>query len=125
MKAKARLLAPSRKMSLTVSLFYILTFVSIPTLVLYAPAHEQNFMTDAGKDNDVIAGRLLEITVALAGIATAIALYPVLRKENESMALGLVASRVLEATTRFVGVAFLLSLVTLHHDKRCSKWFSY
>jgi hypothetical protein len=36
-----------------------------------------------------------------------------LKKQNESAALGLVASRVLEASTMFVGVAFLLSVVTL------------
>ena len=51
--------------------------------------------------------------VALAGISTAVVLYPVLRKQNESAALGLVAARILESGTIFVGVAFLLSIVTL------------
>jgi hypothetical protein len=108
--------SPYRKVSLTAGLLYILTFVSIPTLVLYAPAHKQNFITDTVNDNGIMIGGLLEITVALAGMATAIVLYPVLRRQNESMALGLVASRVLEAVTMFVGVAFLLSLVTLHQS---------
>jgi len=58
-------------------------------------------------------GGLLEITVALAGIGTAILLYSVLKKQNEVLALGLVAARVLEAATIFLGVAFLLSVVTL------------
>jgi hypothetical protein len=34
----------------------------------------------------------------------------VLRRQNESLALGLVASRVLDAGTMFVGLAFLLSV---------------
>ena len=51
--------------------------------------------------------------MALAGIGTAVVLYPVLRKQNESAALGLVAARILESGTIFVGVAFLLSIVTL------------
>lgn len=51
--------------------------------------------------------------MALAGIGTAVVLFPVLKKQNERLALGLVASRVLEASTIFLGVAFLLSIVTL------------
>jgi hypothetical protein len=51
--------------------------------------------------------------VALSGIGTAVALYPVLKKQNEGLSLGLVCSRVLEAGTMFAGVAFLLSVVTL------------
>jgi hypothetical protein len=107
---------PYRKVSLTAGLLYILTFVSIPTFVFYGPVHERNFIAGNGNDNAIVIGGLLEITVALAGIATAIVLYPVLKKQNESMALGLVASRVLEAATIFVGVAFLLSVVTLHQS---------
>jgi hypothetical protein len=105
---------PFRRVSLTAGLLYILTFISIPTFVLYGPAHGANFIIGNGSDNAIIAGGLLEIVVALAGISTAIVLYPVLKKQNESMALGLVAARVLEAATIFVGVAFMLSLVTLH-----------
>lgn len=106
--------SPFRKVSLTAGLLYVLTFVSIPTLTLYGPAHDQNFIIGNGSDSNILIGGLLEIIVALAGIATAIVLYPVLKKQNQSLALGLVASRTLEATTIFVGVAFLLSLVTLH-----------
>jgi Domain of unknown function (DUF4386) len=58
-------------------------------------------------------GGVLEIIVAVAGIGTAVALFAVLKKQNTELALGLVASRTLEAATIFVGVAFLLSIVTL------------
>ena len=51
--------------------------------------------------------------MALAGIATAVTLFPVLKKQNESAALGLAAARVLESATIFVGVAFLGSIVVL------------
>lgn len=106
-----------RRVSLTAGILYILTFVSIPTFVLYGPAHDPNFIIGNSNDNAIIAGGLLEIVVALAGIATAIVLFPVLKKQNESMALGLVAARVLESATIFVGVAFLLSLVTIHQSE--------
>jgi hypothetical protein len=102
-----------RKTSLVAGVLYLLTFVSIPTLALYGPIHGPNYIIGPGPDTAVIFGGILEIIVALAGIGTAIALFPVLRKQNEGIALGFVGSRVLEACTIFAGVAFLLTVVTL------------
>ena len=102
-----------RKNSLVAGAFYLLTFVSIPTLALYAPARDLNFIVGPGPDTGVLFGGILEIIVALAGIGTAVALFPVLKKQSEARALGLVGSRVLEASTIFAGVACLLSVVTL------------
>ena len=108
-----RVLPPSRTVSLVAGALYLLTFVSIPTLALYGQVKGANYVIGAGPDTRVIVGGILEIIVALAGIATAVVLFPVLKKQNEGAALGLVASRILEASTMFVGVAFLLSIVTL------------
>ncbi len=72
-----------------------------------------NYIIGAGPDTAAIIGGVLEIIVALAGIGTAVALFPVLKRQNEGVALGFVGSRVLEAATIFAGVAFLLSVVTL------------
>jgi len=102
-----------RKTSFAAGLLYLLTFVSIPTLALYSQVKGANYIIGAGPDTAVIIGGILEITVALAGIGTAVVLFPVLKKQNEGVALGLVASRILEASTMFVGVAFLLSIVIL------------
>ena len=101
---------------MTAGILYLLTFVSIPTLALYGPVKGAHYVTGAGPDTGAMFGGLLEIIVALAGIATAVVLLPVLKKQNETFALGLVASRVLEASTIFLGVAFLLSVVTLRRD---------
>lgn len=103
----------SRRVSLVAGLLYLLTFVSIPTLALYGPVHDPSYIVGSGPDTAIIVGGLSEIIVAVAGIGTAVVLFPVLRRQNESAALGLVASRVLEASTMFVGVAFLLAIVTL------------
>src|SRR5664279_5259772 len=102
-----------RKTSLVAGIFYLLTFVSIPTLALYSRVKSENYITGSGPDTPAIIGGILEIIVALAGIGTAIVLYPVLRKQNKSAALGLVSARILESGTTFVGVAFILSIVTL------------
>jgi hypothetical protein len=102
-----------RKISLAAGLFYLLTFVSIPTLALYTQVKNPDYVTGAGPDTPMIIGGILEVIVALAGIATAVILFKVLKRQNEVLALGLVAARVLEASTIFLGVAFLLSIVTL------------
>jgi hypothetical protein len=106
-------MSPVRKTALVAGVLYLLTFVSIPTLGLYGAIHDPNYIIGPGPDTSVLIGAGLELIVALAGIGTAVALYPVLRKQNEGVALGLVGSRVLEASTMFAGVAFLLTIVSL------------
>ncbi len=102
-----------RKTALVAGALYLLTFVSIPTLALYGPVRDPNFIVGPGPDTGVLVGGMLEIVVALAGIGTAVALYPVVKNQNEAVAMGFVGSRVLEAGTIFGGVACLLSIVTL------------
>lgn len=107
---------PHRRISLAAGIAYVLTFVSIPTLALYNSVKGANYVLGSGTDAVTTFGGLLEITVALAGIATAVILFPMLKKQNETFALGLVAARILESSTIFVGVAFLLSIVTLRQN---------
>src|SRR5450432_3836009 len=105
--------ASHRRTALIAGIFYLLTFVSIPTLALYRPVKGANYVLGSGPDTSAIGGGILEIIVAVAGIGTAVVLFPILKKQNESAALGLVAARIVESATIFVGVAFLLSIVTL------------
>ena len=105
-----------QKFAKAAGVLYLLTFVSVPTLTLYNLIRDPNYIVGHGPDTAVFLGGILEIIVALAGIGTAVALYPVLKKQNEAMALGLVCTRVVEAGTMFAGVAFLLSAVTLRQE---------
>jgi Domain of unknown function (DUF4386) len=105
-----------RRTALVAGVFYLITFVSIPTLFLYGPVKEIDYISSSGSDTGVLVGCFLEILVAIAGIGTAITLFPVVKRQNEGMALGFVASRTLEAAMIFTGVASLLSLVTLRQD---------
>ena len=106
-------MASTRKISLIAGVLYLLTFVSIPTLVLYGPVHGPNYIVGPGPDTSVFVGVVLELIVALAGIGTAVALYPVVKRQNEGVALGFVGARTLEAATIFTGVVSLLAVVTL------------
>jgi len=103
-----------RKTALVGGVFYLITFISIPTLVLYGPAkNHRDWILGSGGHTAVLVGGFLEVIVALAGIGTAVTLYPVLKRQNEGAALGFVTARVLEGSMIFAGVASLLSLVTL------------
>jgi hypothetical protein len=106
----------NRKISLVAGILYLLTFVSIPTLSLYSAVHDPNYIIGSGPDTPVLIGGILEIIVALTAIGSAVVLYPVLKKQNEGAALGLVGSRILEAGTIFAGVMFLLTVVTMRQS---------
>ena len=103
-----------RKTALTAGVFYLITFISIPTLALYGPVkNHRDWILSSGAHTGVLMGGFLEVVVAFAGIGTAVTLYPVVKRQNEGAALGFVAARVLEAGMIFTGVVSLLSLVTL------------
>src|ERR1700748_2859778 len=107
-------MSSTRKTALVAGIFYLITFVSIPTLALYGPVKDhRNWILGSGGHTAVLVGCLLEVIVALAGIGTAVTLYPVVKRQNEGAALGFVASRTLEAGMIFTGVVSLLSLVAL------------
>lgn len=107
----------SRKISLAAGVLYLLTFVSIPIGVLYySVLNDPNYIVGSGPDTPIIIGGILEIIVALAGIGTAVVLYPVLKRQNEALALGFIGTRVLEASTIFADVVCLLAIVTLRRS---------
>src|SRR6266550_1324711 len=109
----ATIVASSRKIAIAAGVLYLLSFVSIPTLFLYLPVHDPKYIVGPGPDTGVILGAILEMIVALAGIGTAVALYPVVKRQNEGVAMGFVGTRVLEGGAILAGVACLLSVVTL------------
>ena len=115
--AKRIPMSSTRKTALVAGVFYLITFISIPTLALYGPIkNHRDWILGSGSHTAVLVGAFLEVIVALAGIGTAVTLFPVVKRQNEGVALGFVASRVIEAAMIFTGVLSLLSLVTLRHD---------
>jgi Domain of unknown function (DUF4386) len=117
-KAAERIpMTSTRKTALVAGVFYLITFCSIPTLALYGPVkNHRDWVLGTGSHTGLLVGGFLEVIVALAGIGTAVALYPVVKRQNEGFALGFVTSRVIEAGLIFTGVLSLLSLVTLRQD---------
>jgi hypothetical protein len=82
--------------------------------MLLAPVLDNpNYIISAGADFQVICGISLDLVNALAAIGTAVAVYWVVRRQNEGPALGFVATRLVEGTTVIIGVVCILAVVTL------------
>ena len=95
---------------------YLITIIaSIPAqFVSYAPILEDSrYVLGPGADTRVQTGGLLELVTALACVATAVVLYPLLRHHHRGAALGFVTARVVEASLILTGVVAMLSVVTL------------
>ena len=107
----------SRRLALVAGVAYLLTFVfSIPTLGMKAPLDDADFILGAGSTTGVTWGALFDFICGVAGVVTAVALYPVARRHSRSAALGFVMSRTLEAAILTVGAISLMAMVTLRQD---------
>jgi hypothetical protein len=106
-----------RKTALVAGVLYLITFVAVATLFVYGPVlTDPAYILSSGSDAGVRWGALVEVIVALAGVGCAITLFPVVKRQNEAFALGYVTTRVVEAGMIFIGVASVLSLLTLRQD---------
>ena len=98
--------------------WFLATFVfSIPAFLFYDPLlNHANYIVGSGDDTRVAVGALLEILLAISGIATAIVIFPIVKRVNESIALGYIVSRTVESILILVGVLSLMSVVALRQD---------
>ncbi len=104
-----------RKTALVAGTLYLITFAtSIPARVLFAPVrNDPNYILGSGADTQILLAGLLDLLLAFSCIGAAVALYPVIKRQNHGVALGFVGSRTLEATIIVTGAVALLSVVTL------------
>jgi len=64
----------------------------------------------------VAMGALLEMLLIIANVGSAVVLFPVLKRQNEGLALGYVTARIIESTFIAIGIVSLLAIVTLRQD---------
>jgi hypothetical protein len=104
-----------RKVALVAGVLYLITFISsIPAVLLLGPVlSNPNYIVGGGADTQVIGGAFLDLVNAIACIGTAVALFSVVRRQNEGFALGFVMARMFEAAVIVIGVVSILSVVTL------------
>jgi hypothetical protein len=106
-----------RKTAFVAGFLYLVTYLAIPTLALYGPVlSDPNYIVSSGSDTGVLWGAVIELVVAFAIVGTGVVLFPVLRRQEEAVALGFVTSRLFEAGVITVGILSLLSVVTLQQE---------
>ncbi len=98
---------------------YLITFItSIPALALYQPVldHPVAYIAGAGHDTQILFAALLELLLIIANLGTAVVIFPVVRRQNEELALGYVTARVIECTFILVGILSVLGIITLRNQ---------
>ena len=108
----------SRPTAVIAGVFFLLTEIgAIVGAALYTPlVRGTDYITGAGADNRILLGALFEILLVIAAVGTAVTLYPILKRQNEGVALAFVMARVLEATAIMIGILSLLTVVSLRRD---------
>lgn len=98
--------------------WFLGTFLfSIPAFFFYDPIlNDVDYIAGSGEDTRIGVGALLEILLAISGIATAVVIYPIVKRVSQSVALGYIASRTVESMLILVGVLSLMAVVALHQD---------
>ncbi|HEY7454195.1 MAG TPA: DUF4386 domain-containing protein [Thermoleophilaceae bacterium] len=98
-------------------LFALTIVTSVVALLLYDPIlNDTDYILGEGDDARIQLGALFEIFLAITNIGTAVVIWPIVRRQSETLALSYVASRVVESTFIVIGVISLLSVVTLRED---------
>jgi hypothetical protein len=109
----------SRKTAVVAGVFFVIAAVAaIVAKVLWQPVlGDPDYVLGTGTDTRALLGGLFEFLTAATVAGTAVALYPVVKRQHSGVAVGYVCGRVLEATTIVVGLAAVLSVVMLrqHH----------
>lgn len=107
-----------RRTAFVAGVFFLGTEITaIPALLLYQPVlRDGNYLVASDADNRVLLGGFLELLLVVTVIGTAVTLYPVVKRQNHSIALGYVCGRLLEAAIIVVGAVSVLTAVTLRQD---------
>ncbi len=100
-------------------LFLITFATSIPALYLFQPVLDDPaaFVAGTGGDNNaVFFGAFLELLLIVANVASAVVLFPVLKRQNEMLSLGYVTARLMESAFIAIGLVSVLAVVSLQED---------
>ncbi|GLV59155.1 hypothetical protein KDH_59830 [Dictyobacter sp. S3.2.2.5] len=109
----------SRRTAAIVGILFIVAAVTVVLgLILYNPilGGPEYLLKGAANKNQVILGAIMELLLVCSAIGTAVGLFPYLRKYNESIALGYLCFRFLEAVLITIGIIAVLSLLTLSQE---------
>ena len=98
---------------------FLITFVtSIGALALFQSVLDDpaGYIAGGGKDNQIYLGAFLEFLLIISNVGTAVVLYPIVRRQNELLAIGYVTARIIECVFIAGGIIFVLGVVSLRQD---------
>ena len=98
---------------------FLITFVtSIGALALFQSVLDDpaGYIAGGGKDSQIYLGAFLELLLIISNVGTAVVLYPIVRRQNELLAIGYVAARIIESVFIAGGIIFILGVVSLRQD---------
>jgi hypothetical protein len=107
-----------RKTALVGGILYLVTFLgSIGAAALVGPAvTDPNYIAGPGADQQVALGEVFELVNVFGLIGCGIALFSVVKKAHEGLAIGYLSTRLFEGATITVGVLSLLAVTSLHQQ---------
>ena len=97
-------------------LMFLITYATSipPVFAFYVPAlKDPAFILGGGFDMSVSWGAILELLLILSNLATAIALYPVLKRRFPVLSLSFIGARIAESTFIAIGIIAVLALNTM------------
>ncbi len=108
----------------TASIFgwlFIATFVlSIPAFfIFYGPVLDTpGYITGAGADESTLVGlgAVSEVLLIVANVGTAVVLFPIIKRQSETGAIGYVSARIIEAVFIAIGLVSILAILFLRED---------
>jgi hypothetical protein len=105
----------TRRTALVVGVLFFLTFVtSIAGVFAYGRVlTDPHYITGGGADTRVLVGAFLELLLIITNMGCAVVLFPLLKRQSETVALGYVVARLVECTFILVGILSVLAVVTL------------
>ena len=98
-------------------LFLIVLVSSMLSGVFLGSTTDPNYLTAvAANENQVLIGMLIQLIWALAVVGIPVMLFPILKKQNERLALGYVGARIFEGFFDAVMAISMLLLLTLSQE---------
>ena len=107
-----------RKTSIIVGvLFLIATVASVGSYFFFNSIYKPDYLTAVSENQtNIIIGTLIMLTAAASIVGIPIAIYPILKKQNESLALSYVGARFFEGLFFVINIITLLSILSLSHE---------
>lgn len=104
-----------RRVALAAGTLYVLTFIGSIAAAILLPGllSGANYITGPGADAPIGLAAVLEMVNVLACIGTAVAVFTIVKRQHETLAIGFVATRLFEAGVITIGVVSTLAVVSL------------